>query len=134
MLRPGGAAARAMSRTFRTPLTTATVEALPFLRTLSYTERRPSLRTTFCCTAQPSCTWPTSVTNTVLPVDVFDWNIVEVSDAHWHRIGPHRVLRVADLGETGWQSQILSADRVHHVCRGQASGLQLDWIDLDHDL
>src|ERR1700737_3264659 len=35
MPRPGGAAARAASRTFRTPLTTATVEALPFLRTLS---------------------------------------------------------------------------------------------------
>src|ERR1700746_289114 len=68
MLRPGGAAERAASRTLRTPLTTATVEALPFLSTLSNTERRPSWRTMFCCTAQPSCTWPTSLRNTPCPL------------------------------------------------------------------
>ena len=34
-----------------TPLTTASVDALPFLMTLSSTERRPSVRTMFCCTA-----------------------------------------------------------------------------------
>src|ERR1700722_1284773 len=68
MLRPGGAAARAILRTLWTPLTTATVEALPFLSTLSNTERRPLLRTMFCCTAQPSCTWPTSLRNTVWPL------------------------------------------------------------------
>ena len=68
MLRPGGAAARAISRALRTPLTTATVEASPFLMTLSRTERRPFVRTTFCWTAQPSCTWPTSFMNTICPL------------------------------------------------------------------
>src|SRR5258708_5456659 len=68
MLSPGGAAWRAISRTLRTPSTTATVEALPFLITLSRTARRPSSRTMFCCTAQPSCTWPTSLRNTVGPL------------------------------------------------------------------
>jgi hypothetical protein len=37
-----------------TALTTAIVEALPFLTILSTTERRPFSRTTFCCTNQPS--------------------------------------------------------------------------------
>ena len=35
--------------------------------TLSNTERRPSARTIFCCTAEPSRTWPTSLTKTVAP-------------------------------------------------------------------
>ena len=43
--------ARAICRAFCTPLTTATVEALPFLMTLSRTERRPFSRTMFCCTS-----------------------------------------------------------------------------------
>jgi len=98
MPRPGGAAARATSRNLRTPLTTATVEALPFLRTLSSTERRPSLRTTFCLHGPAVMHLADIPEQHRLPIDVFDWNIVEVSDAHWHRIGPHRVLRVADLG------------------------------------
>ena len=68
MLRPGGADSRAPWRTLRTPLTTATVEALPFLMTLNKTERRPSFRTMFCCTVQPSCTCPTSLTYTVCPL------------------------------------------------------------------
>src|ERR1700722_1001893 len=42
VLGPGGDAARAPSSTLRTPLTTATVEALPFFGTVSNTERRPS--------------------------------------------------------------------------------------------
>ena len=50
-----------------TALTTSSVEALPFLIRLSSTERLPSWRTTFCWTSQPSCTWPTSFTNTVAP-------------------------------------------------------------------
>ena len=69
-----------------------------------------------------------------LPVHVFDWNIVEIRDAHRHRIGAHRVLGIADLGETGRQSQILSVDGVDHVRRRQASGLKLERIDIDHDL
>jgi hypothetical protein len=69
-----------------------------------------------------------------LPIDIFDRNVVEISDAHGHRVGAHRVLRVADLGEARRQRQVLSIDSVHHVCRGQASGLKLDWIDIDHDL
>src|ERR1700745_3278730 len=68
MFKPGGAAARATCRTLRTPLTTASVEALPFLMTLSRTDRLPFSWTTFCCTAQPSCTWPTSFRNTVGPL------------------------------------------------------------------
>src|SRR5258708_39839254 len=65
MLRHGGGAARATCSTLRTPLTTASVEALPFLITLSRTERLPFSWTMFCCTAQPSCTWPISFRNTV---------------------------------------------------------------------
>ncbi len=69
-----------------------------------------------------------------LPVDVFDRNVVEVGDGRRHRIGAHRVLRIADLGETRRQGQVLRIDRVHHVRRGQASGLKLERIDIDHDL
>ena len=69
-----------------------------------------------------------------LPVGVFDRNVIEVGDGHGHRIGAHRVLRVADLGETRRQGQVLGIDRVHHVRRGQASGLKLERVDVDHDL
>ena len=44
------------------------------------------------------------------------------------------VLRVADLGEARWQSQILCVDGIDHVRWGQASSLQFDRIDVDHDL
>jgi hypothetical protein len=64
---PGGAVARATSSAALTPLTTSNVEALPFLMTLSSTLRLPSLRTTFCCTAEPSWTLPTSLTKMVAP-------------------------------------------------------------------
>ncbi len=67
MCRPAGAAARAVTRALRTALTTVNVDALPFLITLSSTERRPFSRTMFCCTSHPSWTWPTSLTNTVAP-------------------------------------------------------------------
>src|SRR5271154_1588310 len=67
-LMPGGAAERAILRTLRTPSTTVSVEAPPFLMTPISTERRPSSRTTFCCTNQPSCTWPTSFMYTVCPL------------------------------------------------------------------
>jgi hypothetical protein len=40
---PGAPAARATFSALRPPLTTASVEALPFLMTLSSTERRPSV-------------------------------------------------------------------------------------------
>src|ERR1700722_243510 len=92
MLRPGGAAARATSRTFRTPLTTAAVVDLADVPQ----EYR-------------------------LPVNVFDRNIVEVRGAYGHRVGAHRVLRIANLGETRRQGEILSIDGVHHVRRCQAS-------------
>ena len=68
ILRPAGAAARIASRAFFTPLTTASVEALPFLITLSKTERRPSSRTMFCCTSDPSRTCATSFKKMVAPL------------------------------------------------------------------
>ncbi len=89
---PGGAAARMVLSALRTALTTSSVEALPFLMMLSRTERRPSLRTTFCCTSQPSWTWPTSFTNTVAPFTTltgmsFNWSMLEgvalVRTAYW---------------------------------------------------
>jgi hypothetical protein len=69
-----------------------------------------------------------------LPVDVFDRDVVEIGDCRGHRIGAHRVLRVADLGEPGGQRQIVGVDRVHDVRRGQAPGLEFDRVDVDHDL
>ena len=69
-----------------------------------------------------------------LPVDVFDWNVIEVLDGPGHRIGAHRILGVADLREAGRQGQVLGIDRVHDVRRGQAPRLKLDRVDIDHDL
>ncbi len=68
---PGGAEARATFSAALTCRTTSTVEALPFLMTLNSTERRPSARTMFCCTAEPSRTWPISLTKTVAPLATF---------------------------------------------------------------
>ena len=69
-----------------------------------------------------------------LPVDILDRNIVEVGDGRRHRIGAHRVLRVADLGEARRQSQVLRVDRVHDIRRREPSSLELDRVDVDHDL
>ena len=68
---PDGAAFRAVTSASLTALTTESVEALPFLMMLSRTERCPSVRTMFCCTRLPSCTCPTSFTNTVCPLTYF---------------------------------------------------------------
>ncbi len=45
---------------FLMPLTISSVEVVPFLNTLSNTERLPSTCTTLVCTALPLCTWATS--------------------------------------------------------------------------
>ncbi len=67
-LSPAGAAARIACSALFTPLTTASVEALPFLITLSSTARWPSSRTMFCCTSDPSRTWATSFKRMVAPL------------------------------------------------------------------
>src|SRR6202795_3836640 len=68
ILSPAGAAARVACRACYTPLTTASVEALPFLITLSSTERWPFSRTMFCCTNDPSRTCATSFKKMVAPL------------------------------------------------------------------
>ena len=93
--------------------------------TLSSTERWPSSRTMFCCTAEPSRTWPTSLRKTVAPFDEFDRNVVEVVDRRRHRVGADGVLLVADLGRAGRQRQVLRVDRVDDVERREALGQQL---------
>ena len=122
ILRPGGAAARATCSTERTPLTTSRVEALPFLMTLSRTARSPFSRTMFCCTAEPSRTWPMSLMNTVAPLVNLTGNIVELVDRARRCVGAHGVLRVGDLHLARRQGQVLRIDRVHHVERASARG------------
>ena len=51
-----------------------------------------------------------------------------------HRVGAHGELRIADLGETRRQRQVLGVDRVDHIQRRQPLGLELERIDVDHDL
>ena len=53
---PGGAAARIVGKSSFSCLTIVSVEAPPFLMTVSSAERRPSWRTMFVCTAKPSRT------------------------------------------------------------------------------
>ena len=64
---PGGAAFWISGSAALTRLTTSSVEASPFLMMVRRTERLPSARTMFCCTAQPSRTCATSDRNTVAP-------------------------------------------------------------------
>ena len=54
--------ARMVGNSFRTPLTTDKVEALPLVRTGRRAECRPSRRTRFVCGLNPSWTKPTSRT------------------------------------------------------------------------
>ena len=56
MCRSGGAAARMPGSNDLTVLTTESVEALPFFKTVSSTPRMPSWRTMFCCGGPPSRT------------------------------------------------------------------------------
>ena len=59
-LHAGGAAFWISGNAAFTRLTTSRVEASPFLMMVNSTERLPSARTMFCCTAQPSRTCATS--------------------------------------------------------------------------
>ena len=68
---PGGAAARIVGSSSLSCLTIVSVEAPPFLITVSSAERRPSWRTMFVCTAKPSRTWATSRTYTTAPLTYF---------------------------------------------------------------
>ena len=131
---PGGAAARETASACLTALTTASVEALPFLMMLSRTERRPSVRTMFCCTALPSCTCPTSLTKTVAPLTNFTGMLLRSSMV----VGTALVRTVNCVSPIfavpGRQRQVLGVDRVDDVERRQPLGLQLQRIDIDHDL
>ena len=64
---PLGAAAWMPGMAALTALTTDKVEASPFLMIVKSTDALPSVCTTFCCTAQPSRTWATSLSSTVTP-------------------------------------------------------------------
>jgi len=48
---------------------------------------------------QPVVHLPDILGNTVGPLVVLDRNVIEIGDANGHRIGPQRVLSIADLGE-----------------------------------
>ena len=125
MLSPAGAASRAIFRTLRTPSTTASVEAPP----------APAVFPHDVLLHRPAVVRLADIPHEHgLPVDVFDRNIVELGDGRRHRIGAHRVLRVADLGETRRQSQVLRVDCVDDIRRREPFGLELDRVDVDHDL
>ncbi len=59
---PSGADALIVGSSARIRLATSMVEASPVFITDSTTERRPFSRARLVCTANPSCTWPTSRT------------------------------------------------------------------------
>src|SRR5262249_16146714 len=63
-----------------------------------------------------------------------DRNVVKVIDGLRHRVGANGVLRVADLGETRRDREVLRIDGVYDVRGSQALGLQFRRIDMDHDL
>ena len=134
ILRPGGAAARIAPSACFTPLTTASVEALPFLITLSSTERWPFSRTMFCCTSYPSWTCADVLHEDRRAIDELDRDLVEVVDRRRRRVGAHRILGVADLRRAGRQGQVLRIDGIDDVERGQAPREQLLRVDVHHDL
>ena len=67
-------------------------------------------------------------------VDEFDRDVVEIVDRRRQRIGPHRVLEVSHLRRSGRDSERLRIDGVDDIVWGQAFGLQLQRVDIDHDL
>ena len=131
---PGGAAARAVFSASVTALTTSSVEALPFLMMLEQHRAPAILAHDVLLHGQPSCTWPTSLTNTVAPFTTLIGMLLSSSMRRRRRVGAHGVLRVADLGRARRQGQVLGIDRVDDVERRQALGQQLCRIDIDHDL
>jgi hypothetical protein len=65
---------------------------------------------------------------------ILDRDVVEIVDGGRNRVGAHGELGVADLGEARRQRQVLGVDGVDDVERGQPLGLQLERVDVDHDL
>src|SRR5207249_10790443 len=78
---PGGAAARIVGSSSFSCLTIVSVEAPPFLITVSSAERRPSWRTMFACTAKPSGTRATSRTYNTAASTYFAGGSVAAGDA-----------------------------------------------------
>ncbi len=121
MLRPDGAAARATCSACLTALTTASVEALPFLMMLRLHQRAIADGADILDEHRGA-------------VRELHGDVVEVGDRRRHRIGANGILCVADLGRARGQREGLRIDRVHHVERRQAFGGQLQRIEIDHDL
>ena len=101
---------------------------------LSSTERRPFWRTTFCCTSQPSCTWPTSLTKTVAPFTTLIGMLLRSSI-----VGGVALVRTVycvspifavPAGKVRfWALTALTTSQ-----RRQPLGQQLCRVDIDHDL
>ena len=134
MLSPGGAAARAISQDFADSVDDRDGRGIAVLDDAQQ-DGAPAVLADDVLLHRPAVVHLADILDEDrLPVDVLDRNVVEVLDGRGHRIGAHRVLRVADLGETRRQGQVLGIDRVHDVRRRQALGLKLERIDVDHDL
>jgi hypothetical protein len=67
-------------------------------------------------------------------VGELDRNVVEIVDRGGHRIGADGKLGIADLGRARRQGQVLGVDGIDHVERREPLGLQLQRIEIDHDL
>jgi hypothetical protein len=67
-------------------------------------------------------------------VHKFDRYVVEIFDGAGNGVGADTELGVAYLRRAGWQRKVLSVDGIDNVDWGQPFGLQLQRVDIDHDL
>ena len=111
----------------------SSVDAWPFLRTVSSAERRPFARTILVCTCEAVAHLG----------DVFHVDRGAIDGLHRHIVQPlngeraavqlHDVFAVADLGGSGGQDQVLLIHRVGDVGGGEMVGVQRGGVDIDHD-
>jgi len=105
------------------------VDALPVLRMVISTERRPSTRTKLVCGAAPSRTLATSRTNSVVRLRCESY-VIEIFCFERTGVQSNGVFGLADFLRTAWRDQILRADGIAHVARRKALGAQRRRVDV----
>jgi hypothetical protein len=134
MLSPEGAAARATSRTFRTPFHDGQRRSVAVLDDAQQNGPFAVLAHDILLHCRGIPDLPDVLQKDGCAIGELDRDVVESLDRRGHRIGEDRVLLLADLGQARRQRQVLGIHRVDDVGRRQALGLQLRRVDIDHDL
>ena len=133
-LEPLGATARMRGSIALAASTTANVEASAFLRIDRYAARRPSIRTMFFCSANPSRTVATSPISTGAPLTTLTGMLLKSATFDGLELMRHVVVAIADARRAGRDQQVGRQERTDHILGRQSLARQRLRVHIDGDL